>query len=242
MEGIDHLRALIADCAKVARDPDVSAQTRNSVLKSAEGWSKALDSGALSQTDLYNLIEAVHGEISMMRDKNQRFDSRYPQIVRRLDEAKQFVLDGKDEFVRRNGVVELNIELDLNNPYEIISISDASSFGLVEEMSHPHRMWISKGVNPLGAEAVFKCKDTTVNEVFGYVLAAKMGMPVPDFKGIWFFNEFVHPDKTIWPSGTMGLLVKKVVSSHEIYLSGAVQKNAKFAAQNLLLWLFLGGG
>jgi hypothetical protein len=234
------LKMLLADCEKVARDPDVSAQVRNRIIEEVRGWTASLNSGSLSKKDMYGLIESIHGEISMMSDKCQRFDVRYREVTRRLDRAIQFVIDEKGVFIGRKEIV---FKSDWENCVEIRPVLDIQPFGLIKEhLSYSYDMWISKGCNPLGVEAIFKCKETTANEVFGYMFASKTGFPVPDFKGVWFKNDFVLPDNMIRLSGSIGLFVKKIAPSCEISLDGILQISERIAAQNLLLRLFLGGG
>lgn len=128
--------------------------------------------------------------------------------------------------------------------HHIELISDIESLDLVKEEFgvYSQSMWVSKRGNPLGKEAIFKCKPTTPNEVFGYSLATGLGMPMPRFKGVWLKNSFIHPDGKPRCENAIGLLIEKIVPSQEIYLLGAVEKDTKVSAMNLLMRLFLGEG
>lgn len=128
--------------------------------------------------------------------------------------------------------------------YQLGLIPDIEALGLMkmEFGVFSQKMWVSRGANPLKCNAIFKCTDTTPNEVFGYVFASVLGMPVPDFQGVWFEDSFMHPDKHQRQANSMGLFARIVKPSREIYLLGAAQRDKMIAASNLLLRLFLGDG
>ncbi len=127
--------------------------------------------------------------------------------------------------------------------YYVERIFDLKPFGLVkEEFEFLHSMWVSKGTNSLGGEAIFKCGDLTNQEMFGYVFATMLGFSVPRFKGIWFEGDFDRSNGILRQANSVGLLIEKIIPAQEICLYGAVQRDKKIAAQNLLLRLFLGGG
>jgi hypothetical protein len=92
------LTKLVEDCEVVARDPEIAAVTRSSLLGYIAGWRKSIASGDLSDKDLYKLIESVCGKVVVGKKQSSRFDARHPEIIRRLSDAQEFVLGAVGKF------------------------------------------------------------------------------------------------------------------------------------------------
>jgi hypothetical protein len=103
------LTKLVADCETLARDPEASAVTQNSLLRDIDGWRKSIASGCLSDKDLYELIEGVYGKIVVGEKQCSRFDARHPEIIRRLEDAQKLVLKAMKKFRLPDGKTILEI-------------------------------------------------------------------------------------------------------------------------------------
>ena len=107
------LTKLVADCETLARDPETSAVTQNSLLRDVDGWRKSIASGELSDNDLYELIEGVYGKVLVAKKQCPRFDSRHPEIIRRLEDAQNFVLKATGRFRLPDGKTIIFVDMDL---------------------------------------------------------------------------------------------------------------------------------
>jgi len=107
------LEPLIKDCETLAHNPDLSPRACNELIRGAAGWKIELNSGRLSLGDLCGLIESIYGIIFVAKKKCPRFDAQHPGIIRRLDDAKTFVLKATGEFVGSAGktILDINIEI-----------------------------------------------------------------------------------------------------------------------------------
>ena len=118
----------------------------------------------------------------------------------------------------------------MNRPYQLILLSDLDQLDLAEEFFAYSKMLVSPN-NPLGKKAIFKCKDVTICELFGYLLAQLLGAPTPDFLGMWFDREVDIPGGYRAPVNHIAILIELLAAPCRMPLERLASRDKTLTAR-----------
>lgn len=127
----------------------------------------------------------------------------------------------------------------MNDQNQIVLIPEIETLGLKQiDFGCYGLWWISRSENPLGTDAVLKLSDYPVCELFGYLLASTLDMPIPRFKGVWFDQDVQLPIGGTIKSGSIAVLIEYLSDLCPISSEQLAVENRMLAAKYLLLLLF----
>ncbi len=116
-------------------------------------------------------------------------------------------------------------------------LADLDALHLTEETLGLNTLLVSES-NPLKKKAVFKCKDVTISEVFGYLLAQTLRVPVADFLGLWFDKDVETPDGYSALANHFAVLTEFLFNLSRISLEDLSSRDKPLVARILTLCLF----
>lgn len=125
----------------------------------------------------------------------------------------------------------------MNRPHQLILLSDLDRLDLVEESFGYSTMLVSPN-NPLGKKAIFKCKDVSICELFGYLLAQLLDAPTPDFLGLWFDREVEIPGGYHAPANHIAILIELLTAPRRMPLEHLALRDRSLTARILALCYF----
>lgn len=125
----------------------------------------------------------------------------------------------------------------MNSPNQLVPLSNLEDLNLIEERFGYSMLQVSEN-NPIGKRAVFKCKDVSISEVFGYLLARLLGVPVAEFQGVWFEKKVETPEGYRAPVNHIGILIEYLPSLCPIHLEQLATSNKVLVAKVLSFCFF----
>jgi len=125
----------------------------------------------------------------------------------------------------------------MRSAHQLIPVSDLRELNLVEESFGYYKLQVSES-NPLGKRAVFKCKDTSISEVFGYLLAQLLGVPVAEFQGVWFEKEVKLPGGYVASANHLGILIEVIPNLCLISMEQLATRDKALVAKLLSFYFF----
>lgn len=124
----------------------------------------------------------------------------------------------------------------MNSPHRIALVSRPDVLNLREVTVGYSELLVSDD-NPLGKTAVFKCKATSISEVFGYLLARLLQVPVACFQGLRFERPFrVRGYRA--RANHLGLLIEFVPNMLRVLLEKLAVRDKTLTAKFLTICFF----
>jgi hypothetical protein len=125
----------------------------------------------------------------------------------------------------------------MNGPHTIAIVSSPDDLGLRDVTVRYSGVLVSD-TNLFGKSSLFKCKDYTVSEVFGYLLAKLLRVPVARFQGLRFAGPCVLPGGYRVSPSNLGLLVEYIPSLVHVQLEELAARDKALAARFLTMCFF----
>ena len=125
----------------------------------------------------------------------------------------------------------------MNRPHQLILLPDLDCLDLAKESFGYYTMFVTPN-NPLGKKAIFKCKDVTISELFGYLLAQLLGVLTPNFLGLWFDRELEIPGGYCVPANHIAILSELLTADCSMPLEELASRDKMLTASILMLRYF----
>jgi hypothetical protein len=134
-------------------------------------------------------------------------------------------------------VLEPIVAYDMKTSHEVLLVSNINEL-CVREVTIGYSSIMISEKNPLGTRALFKCCDISISEVFGYLLAKLLGVPVLRFQAVWFDKEAMLPNGYQVPVGNLGVLIEFLPNLRQISLETLASRDKKLTANLLVFYFF----
>jgi|GEM_PF-6163091 hypothetical protein len=129
------------------------------------------------------------------------------------------------------------IRPDRKSSHEVMLLSDLDDLHLREETHAFSSLLISED-NPWGRRAVFKYELPSISEVFGYLLARMLGVPIAHFQGVWFGKEVKVSGHYRVPANHLCILIEFVPNLRPISLEDLAGRQKALTAKLLTFYFF----
>ena len=124
----------------------------------------------------------------------------------------------------------------MHSPHSIALVRSPNVLNLKKVSAGYYELLVSDD-NPLEKTAVFKCKDKTICEVFGYLLARLLQLPVPCFQGLRFGEPFTVGTYTA-RANQLGLLIELIPNIAHVPLDELAVRDKRLTARFLTICFF----